>query len=122
MATRNPDHTHRYQRLNDDQLFCECGKTKTVNPRQKAITVAPPVILPQGCCHRHHCWCGEHHYYHPTWQPYWSPTIWASGTTSIGAPVEITSVTYSSATDQYTLAAGDGNVNTASATFNRDIV
>jgi hypothetical protein len=50
---------HRWERLNDHQVFCVfCREVQTI-PDQSQPNPIP----------HHHCWCGQHHIYHP-WPPF----------------------------------------------------
>jgi hypothetical protein len=72
MATR---HKHRWQRLSDVALFCQCGETKAVAPA--AVTI----------CLGQHAPCTLPHYPSwPQWQPWDPPFIYTSGSTSAELP------------------------------------
>ena len=64
---------HRWERLNDHQLFCVfCREVQTIPDAAQATA-------------HHHCWCGQHHLYHP-WTPYIGDPNVPAGVTTVTAP------------------------------------
>jgi len=85
MSTR---HRHKYQRLSDEALFCECGEVKYV--------VAP-------VCTRPH-WYGTYYPVYPYVPTPTAPFIWGTSTT-VANPT-IGSVTYALPDDNVTYTDG----------------
>ena len=71
--------SHRWERLNDHQVFCVfCREVQTIPDLTPAYVVQP----------HHHCWCGQHHIYHP-YSP--SPNVpWPGTTITYGPDTQFT--------------------------------